>query len=492
MERAPRARSRWLTVGPVFIPCRWKSTRRPGGELASEERPVFGSSSSTAPTALPDRPGRPCQLRQPRRAPSRLRSPRADRPPLPRLPAPRRPRPRRLVLRRRPEQAGRGAARPLPLPAPGRRVPPPRGRRRQRLADAEVAAVVVNFRDVTERRAEQALVESEIASAPCSIGAGRHRPARSGRAHRRHQPRHRRDVRLSAHELRGRIITDFIHEDERDQAQRDWRELADGGVEHNRAERRIVRATAIRSGSRSPPRWSAISRATRASPSRCSRTSPSASRPRRRSETNRRLAGWVPSSRSGGARSRCSARWATCWRRRSVEETTASSSRWRQLFPEESGSISVIGAGSGLVETVAAWGPVHSTSIFSTDDCWRCAGPAAHRRSRRARPGLQARRRARGVGQHLRAAAGAGRAARRAAPQGRRARAIVRYAVPLRDDRRRLASHKSQELAYRLPGNRIHHVWRNLCQRLQNEPPGPEARVRHDEARLVQNLISTT
>jgi diguanylate cyclase (GGDEF)-like protein len=42
----------------------------------------------------------------------------------------------------------------------------------------------------------------------------------------------------------------------------------------------------------------------------------------------------------------------------------------RQLFPEESGAISVIGSGSGLVETVAQWGAVHSASLFSVDDCW--------------------------------------------------------------------------------------------------------------------------
>jgi len=91
-----------------------------------------------------------------------------------------------------------------------------------RLADAEVAAVVINFRDVTERRrAEQALVESEdrfrAVFESALVGIVRLDPA--GRI----ADANRALVEMFGHqieELRGRIITDFIHEEEREQAGR--------------------------------------------------------------------------------------------------------------------------------------------------------------------------------------------------------------------------------------------------------------------------------
>ena len=244
-----------------------------------------------------------------------------------------------------------------------------------RLADAEVAAVVVNFRDVTERRrAEQALVESEdrfrAVFESALVGIVRLDPA--GRI----ADTNRAIVEMFGYqldELRGRIITDFIHEDEREQAQRDWRELADGGVEHNRAERRIVRrdghpvwvtltASMVRD-QQGHPRF-AIAMLENITERKQTEAA--------LQETNRRLAGWVSEleerRREIALLSEMGDLLRAC---RSVDEAYGVVEPMaRQLFPEESGSISVIGAGSGLVETVAAWGPVHSTSIFSTDDCW--------------------------------------------------------------------------------------------------------------------------
>ena len=185
--------------------------------------------------------------------------------------------------------------------------------------------------------------------------------------------------------------------------------------------------TAIRSGSTSPPRWCATRKGTRASPWRCSRTSPSASRPRPRS---RRPTGGSPAGcheleerrREIALLSEMGDLLRAC---RSVEEAYGVVEPMaRQLFPEESGAISVIGAGSGLVETVAQWGPgALVLDLLGRRLLGAAPRPAAHRRSRRARPGLQARRRARRLGEHLRAAPRPGRAARRAPPQGRRARA---------------------------------------------------------------------
>ena len=244
-----------------------------------------------------------------------------------------------------------------------------------RLADAEVGAVVVNFRDVTERRrAEQALVESEdrfrAVFESALVGIARLDPA--GRI----ADTNRAIVEMFGYqleELRGRVVTDFIHEEEREQAVRDWRELADGGVEHCRAERRIVR----RDGN---PVWVTLT----ASMVRDAQGHPRFAiamleniTERKQTEaalqeTNRRLAGWVSEleerRREIALLSEMGDLLRAC---RSVEEAYGVVEPMaRQLFPEESGSISVIGAGSGLVETVAQWGAVHSSTIFSVDDCW--------------------------------------------------------------------------------------------------------------------------
>jgi len=244
-----------------------------------------------------------------------------------------------------------------------------------RLADAEVAAVVVNFRDVTERRrAEQALVESEerfrAVFESALVGIARLDP--SGRI----ADVNRAIVDMFGYqveELRGRTVTDFIHEEEREQALRDWKELADGALDHCRAERRIVRrdghpvwVNLTASMVRDPQGHPRFAVAMLENISERKETEAALQ------ETNRRLAGWVNEleerRREIALLSELGDLLRAC---RSVEEAFGVIEPMaRQLFPEESGAISVIGSGSGLVETVAQWGPVHSSSIFSVDDCW--------------------------------------------------------------------------------------------------------------------------
>jgi diguanylate cyclase (GGDEF)-like protein/PAS domain S-box-containing protein len=244
-----------------------------------------------------------------------------------------------------------------------------------RLADPEVAAVVVNFRDVTERRrAEQALVESEerfrAVFESALVGIVRLDPI--GRV----ADANRAIVDMFGYqldELRGRIVFEFVHEDEREQTERDWRDLAEGGVEHCRSERRIVRrdgqplwvnltASMVR-GPHGHPRFAVamLENITERKQTEAALQ-----------ETNRRLADWVAEleerRREIALLSEMGDLLRAC---RSVEEAYGVIEPMaRQLFPQESGAISIIGAGSGLVETVAQWGAAPSAAIFSTDDCW--------------------------------------------------------------------------------------------------------------------------
>jgi diguanylate cyclase (GGDEF)-like protein/PAS domain S-box-containing protein len=244
-----------------------------------------------------------------------------------------------------------------------------------RLADVEIAAVVVNFRDVTERRrAEQALVESEerfrAVFESALVGIVRLDPTgRVADANRAVVDMF--DFHLD--ELRGRLVTDFVHEGERDQALREWRELADGTIEHCRAERRIVRkdghpvwvnltASMVRDA-QGHPRFAVamlenISERKRAEEAL--------------QETNRRLADWVSELEERRREIALLGEMGDLLRAcRSVEEAYGVIEPMaRQLFPDESGAISVIGTGGGLVDTVASWGPSHSSTIFSIDDCW--------------------------------------------------------------------------------------------------------------------------
>ena len=132
----------------------------------------------------------------------------------------------------------------LSLPAPRRRVPPSRGGRRQppgrRRGRRRRRQLPRRHRAPPRRtgpRRERGSLPRRV-----RVGAGRHRPPRSRRPHRRHQPRDAsRCSAISSRSCAAASSRLLIHEEEREQAQRDWRELADGGIEHCRAERRVVR-----------------------------------------------------------------------------------------------------------------------------------------------------------------------------------------------------------------------------------------------------------
>jgi len=244
-----------------------------------------------------------------------------------------------------------------------------------RLADVEVAAVVVNFRDVTERRrAEQALVESEerfrAVFESVLVGIVRLDPA--GRI----SDANRAMVDMFGYhleELRGRIVTEFVQEDEREHAHREWRELADGTIEHCRAERRIVRKDG-------QPVWVNLTASmvrdaqghARFAVAMLENISERKRAEEALQETNRRLADWVSELEERRREIALLGEMGDLLRAcRSVDEAYGVIEPMaRQLFPDESGAISVIGNGSGLVETVAFWGTSHSSTIFSIDDCW--------------------------------------------------------------------------------------------------------------------------
>ena len=112
-----------------------------------------------------------------------------------------------------------------------------------RLSESGIGAIVLNFRDVTDRwQAERALAESEerfrAVFESALVGIARSEP--SGRiveANRAMQDM----LGLSADELRGRLVRDLFHADEAEAAQRDWRDLVEGAIDHCRAERRVLR-----------------------------------------------------------------------------------------------------------------------------------------------------------------------------------------------------------------------------------------------------------
>ncbi len=244
-----------------------------------------------------------------------------------------------------------------------------------RLAEPGVGAVVINFRDVTDRwRAEQALLESEerfravfesalVGIARVDIGG---RVVEANRA--------LEDMLgLSAEELRGRVLHGFIHPDEAELSQREWKDLVEGAVEHCRAERRVIR----RDGQHV---WATLT---------ASMVRDAAARPRfgifileniserkqaeaALQETNRRLADWVAEleqrKREISLLSEMGDMLRAC---RSLEEAYGVIAPMAsQLFPLESGAVSVIPPGSAFVETVAVWGAPQGARLFEMDDCW--------------------------------------------------------------------------------------------------------------------------
>ncbi len=123
------------------------------------------------------------------------------------------------------------------------------------------------------------------------IGAGRHRPPRPLRPHRRHQSRDAGDVRVSARRAAAAAAARPVHPEEAEPAARGFKDLAEGTIDHCRAERRIIRKD-NHPGLGQPDRLARARRhSRRASAWRCSRTSPRRKHARSAlQDTNRRLA----------------------------------------------------------------------------------------------------------------------------------------------------------------------------------------------------------
>jgi diguanylate cyclase (GGDEF)-like protein/PAS domain S-box-containing protein len=244
-----------------------------------------------------------------------------------------------------------------------------------RLDEPGVGAIIINFRDVTERkRAEQALQESEerFRAVFESALVGIARLDLGGRmvdANRALQEM----FGFALDELRGRPLRDFVHAEEAEASARDFKDLADGTIDHCRAERRVIRkdghpvwvnltASLVRDGSTRPRFCLAMME------NITERKQAEAAL----QDTNRRLADWVSEleqrKREISLLSEMGDMLRAC---RSPEEAYGVIEPMAsQLFPLESGSVSVITPGTSLVETVASWGAPIGQRIFSVDDCW--------------------------------------------------------------------------------------------------------------------------
>jgi diguanylate cyclase (GGDEF)-like protein/PAS domain S-box-containing protein len=244
-----------------------------------------------------------------------------------------------------------------------------------RLNEPGVGAVVINFRDVTERkRAEQALAESEerfrAVFESALVGIARvDLVGRFVEANRALQEM----LGLAQEELRGRVLFEFLHGDETEASQREWKDLIDGALDHSRGERRIIRrdgqplwvnltASMVRDRS-SRPRFAIVM---------LENISERKQAEAALQDTNRRLADWVAEleqrKREISLLSEMGDMLRAC---RSLEEAYGVIEPMAsQLFPRESGNVSVIAPGAPMVETVAAWGLRSGERFFSMDDCW--------------------------------------------------------------------------------------------------------------------------
>jgi diguanylate cyclase (GGDEF)-like protein/PAS domain S-box-containing protein len=244
-----------------------------------------------------------------------------------------------------------------------------------RLDESGVAAIILNFRDVTERkRAEHALLESEerFRAVFESALVGIARLDLSGRIVDTNRAMQEMFGYL-LDELRGRPLRDFVHPEEADPAARDFKDLAEGTIDHCRAERRIIRKDAH-------PVWvnltASLVRDATTRPRFCLAMLENITE-RKHAEsalqdTNRRLADWVSEleqrKREISLLSEMGDMLRAC---RSPEEAYGVIEPMAsQLFPLESGSVSVLTPGTALVETVAQWGAPIGHRLFSVDDCW--------------------------------------------------------------------------------------------------------------------------
>jgi diguanylate cyclase (GGDEF)-like protein/PAS domain S-box-containing protein len=252
-----------------------------------------------------------------------------------------------------------------------------------RLNEPGVGAIVINFRDVSERRrAEQALVESEerFRTVFESALVGLARLDLAGRIVEVNRALQEMLGAL-AEELRGRTLGDFLHAEELESAQRDWKDLVEGVIDHYRAERRVVRKDGH-------PVWvnltASLVRDLQGRPRFCLATLENIT-DRKHAEaalhdTNRRLADWVSEleqrKREISLLSEMGDMLRAC---RSPEEAYGVIEPMAsQLFPLESGAVSALIPGTTILETVAAWGHSVGERLFSVDDCWALRRGRSH------------------------------------------------------------------------------------------------------------------
>ena len=282
------------------------------------------------------------------------------------------------------------------------------------------------------------------------IGAGRHRPPRSLRPHRRHQSRDAGDVRVPARRAARPAAARLRASRGSGRPPRAISRISPKGrIDHCRAERRIIRKD-------NHPVWvnltASLVRDANTRPRFCLAMLENITE-RKHAEsalqdTNRRLADWVSEleqrKREISLLSEMGDMLRAC---RSPEEAYGVIEPMAsQLFPLESGSVSVLTPGTALVETVAQWGDAAGApAVFGGRLLGAAARAAAPGRAGTPGAGLQAPRRARRLRLHLRADDGAGRAARPAAHGDQREGPLARNTPAVRDDRGRAHRARARE-----------------------------------------------
>ncbi|MBI2833872.1 MAG: PAS domain S-box protein [Acidobacteria bacterium] len=174
-------------------------------------------------------------------------------------------------------------------------------------------------------------------------------------------------------DLAGRVMIEFTHNDDAPQAMQSLRDLVSGRRDRVQAEGRYFRKDGILI-------WADVTgtlvRDAMGQPQFVIATLENVSERKEAEEalreSNIRLTGWVTEleqrSREISLLSEMGDLLQAC---RSADEAHAVITRMaRQLFPTESGSVSVIGTNVNLVECVALWGTPVGERLFPPDECW--------------------------------------------------------------------------------------------------------------------------
>jgi len=252
-----------------------------------------------------------------------------------------------------------------------------------RLDDPLLRAVVVNLRDVSDRkrmdearRASEEQFRTIFEGAPIGIA----RLDLEGRV----VDANRALERMSGYvisELRGRQFTDLVAGDDVELARADLASLLAGRREAYHAERRYTQkgGTAV---------WANVTvsvvRDAAGQPQFCIGMVEDITDRKNAEEalrkSNKRLTGWVAEleqrTREIGLLSEMGDLLQAC---RSAEEAHAVIARMApQVFPNVAGSVSVLGVANNLVETVAVWGPPTGERVFGPDECWALRRGRAH------------------------------------------------------------------------------------------------------------------